>query len=51
MVTYVIEVTDLKFVFRYDLRGCLEATIASEAMQIAIRNSMHMDMREIKAAD
>ena len=51
MVTYVIEVTELKFEVRYDLRGCLETTMASEVMKIAIRNNMHIDMRVIRATD
>ena len=32
MVTYVIEVTELNFEVRYDLRGCLEAIMALEAV-------------------
>ena len=47
MVTYVIEVTELNFEVRYDLRGCLEATMASEA----VGGNMHMDTRVIKVAD
>ena len=35
MATYVIEVTDLKYVVRFDLRGCLEAVVASEAAKRA----------------
>ena len=30
MDTRVVEVTDFKFEVRFDLRGCLEASIASE---------------------
>ena len=33
MATYVIEVTDLKSEVRHDLRGCLEAVVASEAVK------------------
>ena len=45
VVTYVIEVTDFKSEVRFDLRGCLEAVVASEAAkkgQYHIRN-MHMN--------
>ena len=41
---FVTEVTDFKSEVRFDLRGCLEAVVASEA---AIRdkiNNMHLDM-------
>ena len=31
MATYVVEVTDLKYEVRHDLRGCLEAVVTSEA--------------------
>ena len=35
MATYVIEVTDLKSEVRFDLQGCLEAVVASEAAKRA----------------
>ena len=47
MVTYVIEVTELNFEVRCDLRGRFEAAMASEA----IGGNMHMDTRVIKVAD
>ena len=34
MVTYVIEVTDLKSEVWHDLRGCLEAVVTSEAAKM-----------------
>ena len=45
--TYVIEVTELNFEVRCDLRGHLEAAMASEY----IGGNMHMDTRVIKVAD
>ena len=39
METYVIEVTELNFEVRCDLRGHLEAAMASEA----VGGNMHMD--------
>ena len=47
MGTYVIEVTELNFEVRCDLRGHLEAAMASEA----VGGNMHMDTRVIKVAD
>ena len=41
MVTYVIEVTELNFEVRCDLRGCLEATMASEAVGGCSRQYAH----------
>ena len=44
--TYVlIEVTELNFKVRSDLRGCLEAAMASEATKMAVRDNMNMDTR------
>ena len=34
--TYVFEATEIKFDFRYDLRGHLEAVMAIEATTIAV---------------
>ena len=45
--TYVIKVTELNFEVRCDLRGPLEATMASDA----IGGNIHMDTRVIKVAD
>ena len=47
MKTYVIKVTELNFEVRCDLRGPLEATMASDA----IGGNIHMDTRVIKVAD
>ena len=47
METYVIEVTELNFEVRCDLRGRLEAAMASEA----VGGNMHMDARVIKVTD
>ena len=47
METYVIKVNELNFEVRCDLRGRLEAAMASEA----IGGNMHMDTRVIKVAD
>ena len=43
--SYVIEVTDLKYEVRLDLRGCLEAVVASEAAKNDPYhvNNMHID--------
>ena len=47
----VIEVTEFDYEARCDLRGCLEAAMASEATKMAIRGNMHMDTRVIEVAD
>ena len=47
MRSHVIEVTELNFEVRCDLRGHLEATMASEA----VGGNMHIDTRVIKVAD
>ena len=47
METYVTEVPELNFEVRCDLRGRLEAAMASEA----VGGNMHMDTRVIKVAD
>ena len=51
METYVIEVTEFKFDIRCGLRGCFEATMASEATILVSRGNMHMDYRVLKVAD
>ena len=43
-----MEVTELNSEVRCDLRGCLEAAMASEATKMAIRGNMHIDIRVIK---
>ena len=47
MGTWVYEVTELNFEVSCDLRGRLEAAMASEAFG----GNMHMDTRVIKVAD
>ena len=51
MAIWVIEVTEFNPEARCDLRGCLEAAMASEATKMAIRGNMHMDTRVIEVAD
>ena len=51
MATWVIEVTEFDCEARCDLRGCLEAAMASEFNNMAHRGNMHMDTRVIKVAD
>ena len=46
-----MEVTDFKSEVEIDLRGCLEAAMASEATKMAVRGYMHMDTRVIEVAD
>ena len=46
MVRYVIQVTELNFEVRCDLRGRLEAAMASEAVAV----NMHIDTRVIKVS-
>ena len=36
---------------RSDLRGCLEAAMASEATQIAVRGDMHMNTRVVEVTE
>ena len=50
MGTQVIEVTEFDSQVRCDLRGRLEAAMASEATKMAVRGNMHMDTRVIKVA-
>ena len=51
MATWVNEVTEFNYEARYDLCGCLEAVMASEATKIAVRDNMHNDTRVIEIAD
>ena len=51
MATWVIEVTEFDCEARCDLRGCLEAVVASEATKMAVRGNMHNDTRVIEVAD
>ena len=46
--TLVIEVTEFNFEVSLDLRGHLEATMASEATKMAVRGNMHMNIRVIQ---
>ena len=46
MGTQVFKVTE----FIFDLRGCLEAAMASEALTTDVRGNMNMDTRVIKVA-
>ena len=48
--TWVIEATEFKFEVRSDLRGHLEAAMASEATIVAILGNMHIDARVIEVA-
>ena len=45
MATQVIEVSEFKSEVICSLRGCLEATTASEAPKMAVRSNMHMDTK------
>ena len=51
MATWVIEVIEFNSEARCDLRGRLEAAMASEATKMAIRGNMHMDTRVILVTD
>ena len=54
MATWVIEVTEFNSKARCDLRGCLEAAMASEVTKMAVRGlrgNMHNDTRVMKVAD
>ena len=47
MATWVIEFTEFDFEARCDFRGCLEAAMASEATEMAVRGNMYNDTRVI----
>ena len=49
MVTYVIKVSEFNSEDRCDLRGRLEAAMASEATKMAVRGNMHMDTRVVRS--
>ena len=51
MVTQVVEVTEFNSEVTCDLRGCLEAAMASEATKMAVRGNMHMDTRVVEVTD
>ena len=51
MGSWAIEVTEFNSEARCDLRGHLEATMASEATKMAVRSNMHMDTRVFEIAD
>ena len=44
-------VTELNFEVGVDLRGCLEAAMASEATKMVVGSNMHMDTGVIEDAD
>ena len=48
MGTWVIEVTEFNSEARCDLRGHLEATMASEATKMALRGNMHINTWKIE---
>ena len=48
--TWVIKATEFKFEVRSDLRGHLEAAMASEATMMAVTGNMHIDARVIEVA-
>ena len=49
--TKVIESTGFKFDDRSDLRGCLEDSMASEAIKITIISGMHIELMVIRATE
>ena len=46
--TWVIEATEFKFEVRSDLRGHLEAAMASEATIMAVPGNMHIDTKVMR---
>ena len=50
-VMRVCEVTDLKSEVKFDLRGHLEATMASKVMKIAFIGNMHLPSRVIEVTE
>ena len=48
--TWVVEATEFKFEVRSDLRGHLEAAMASEATIMAVPGNMHIDTKVIGVA-
>ena len=50
MGTQVIEVTEFISEVRCDLRGRLEAAMASKAIKMAVKGNMHIDTMVIKLA-
>ena len=51
MVTYVIKVTEFNSEVRCDLRGRLEASMASEATNMAVRGNIHMDTKVVEVTE
>ena len=47
----IVEVTEFNSEVTYDLRGCLEAAMASEATKMAVRGNMHMDTRVVEVTE
>ena len=48
--TWVIEATDFKFEVRCNLRGHMEAAMASEATKLVVKGNMHVVLGVIEAA-
>ena len=51
MVTYVIKFTEFNSEVRCELRGCLEAAMASEATNMAVGGIIHMDTKVVEVAE
>ena len=51
MATWVLEVTEFVYEARCQIRGCLEAAMASEVIKMAVRGNMHNDTRVFEDAD
>ena len=49
--TYETEVTEFKSKVRFDLRGHLEAAMASKATKMTVTGNMHIDARVIRVVD
>ena len=51
MATLSIDGVDFNSEVRFDLRGLLEAVMATEASKLVVRGNMHMDIRVIEVTD
>ena len=51
MATLSIDGVDFNSEVRFDLRGLLEAVMATEASKLVVRGNMHMDTRVIEVTD
>ena len=49
--TRVVEVTEFNAEVRCDLRGHLEAAMASGATKMAVRGNMHMDTKVVEVTE